>query len=67
MVTGLDDTDSVERVFEAGANDFIAKPLNWATLSHRCKYMLRAGRAIQAFHRNEYRLSKTQELAQLGN
>lgn len=67
MVTGLDDTESVESAFEAGANDFVAKPLNWVMLGHRCKYMLRAGRAIQAFNRNEYRLSKTQELAKLGN
>ena len=67
MVTGLDDTESVERAFEVGANDFVAKPLNWIMLGHRCKYMLRAGRAIQAFNRNEYRLSKTQELAKLGN
>ena len=67
MVTGLDDTESVERAFEAGANDFVAKPLNWIMLGHRCKYMLRAGRAIHAFNRNEYRLSKTQELAKLGN
>lgn len=67
MVTGLDDTDSIERAFEAGANDFVAKPINWAMLGHRGKYMLRAGRAIQELNRSERRLAKTQELAKLGN
>ena len=67
MVTGLDDTDSIEHAFEAGANDFVAKPLNWVMLGHRAKYMLRAGRAFQELNRNERRLAKTQELAKLGN
>lgn len=67
IVTGLDDIVSIERAFEVGANDFIAKPLNWAMLGHRAKYMLRAGRAFQELNRSEYRLAKTQELAELGN
>jgi diguanylate cyclase (GGDEF)-like protein/PAS domain S-box-containing protein len=67
MVTGLDDTESIERAFEAGANDFVSKPLNWTMLGHRGKYMLRAGRAFQELNRNKHRLSRTQELAKLGN
>ncbi len=67
MVTGLDDTDSIERAFEVGANDFIAKPINWAMLGHRGRYMLRAGRAFHKLNSNERRLAKTQELAKLGN
>ena len=47
MVTGLDDTESIERAFEAGANDFVSKPINWVMLGHRGKYMLRAGRAFK--------------------
>ncbi len=67
MVTGLDDSDSTERAFEVGANDFVAKPLNWIMLGHRAKYMLRAGRAFHELNRSERRLAKTQELAMLGN
>ena len=67
MVTGLDDTDSIERAFEVGANDFVAKPLNWVMLGHRAKYMLRAGLAFQELNRSKRRLAKTQELARLGN
>ncbi len=67
MVTGLDDIQSTERAFEVGANDFVSKPLNWVMLGHRGKYMLRAGQAFQKLNKNERRLAKTQELAQLGN
>ena len=67
MVTGLDDTESIERAFEIGANDFVAKPLNRVMLGHRGKYMLRAGHAIQELNRSKLRLAKTQELARLGN
>ena len=47
MATGLDDVDSIARAYEAGATDFIAKPLNWVLLPHRVRYMLRAARAAQ--------------------
>ncbi len=67
MVTGLDDTLSIERAFEAGANDFVSKPINWTKLGHRGKYMTRAGRAFQELNRSRLRLAKTQELAKLGN
>lgn len=67
MVTGLDDTESIERAFEAGANGFVAKPINWAMLGHRGKYMLRAGRAFQELDKSRKRLAKTQELAKIGN
>ncbi len=67
MVTGLEDTESIERAFDAGANDFVSKPINWSMLGHRGRYMLRAGRAFQQLNRNERRMAKTQELAKLGN
>ncbi|BBO91055.1 response regulator [Desulfosarcina ovata] len=34
MVTGLDDAGSIERAFDAGANDFVSKPINWTMLGH---------------------------------
>ncbi len=46
MVTGMDDIASVEMSYEAGATDFIAKPLNWALLGHRVRYLLRASAAL---------------------
>ena len=67
MVTGLDDNDSIETAFDAGANDFVSKPINWTILGHKGKYLLRAGQAFKELDRNRRRLAKTQELARLGN
>jgi diguanylate cyclase (GGDEF)-like protein len=44
MITGHDDTESINRAYAAGATDFIAKPVNWPLLSHRVRYVLRASR-----------------------
>lgn len=41
MVTGMDDAVSVQRAYEAGATDFIAKPINWSILGHRVNHLLR--------------------------
>ncbi len=50
MVTGLDDLESVERAFDAGATDFIAKPINWALIGHRVRYLLRGFMVLQDLH-----------------
>ncbi len=67
MVTGLEDIDSIERSYESGATDFITKPVVWAILSHRVRYLLRAGDAIQALRQSESRLMQAQRVARLGN
>lgn len=67
MVTGLDDTESIDSAFEAGADGFVAKPINWAVLGQRCKYMVRAGSALRQLDQSRKRLAKTQEIARLGN
>ncbi|ANB03410.1 bifunctional diguanylate cyclase/phosphodiesterase [Ectothiorhodospira sp. BSL-9] len=41
MVTGMDDVDSIARAFEAGATDFISKPIHWNLIGHRIKYLWR--------------------------
>jgi diguanylate cyclase (GGDEF)-like protein len=46
MVTALDDAESISRAYDAGATDFIAKPIIWATLGYHVRYMLRAARAM---------------------
>lgn len=55
MVTGLDDVDSIRQAYEAGATDFVTKPINWLVLGHRMKYMLRASKSIEALHDSEER------------
>ncbi|MCP4407637.1 MAG: response regulator, partial [Gammaproteobacteria bacterium] len=38
MMTGLDDVDSVNHAYAAGATDFIPKPVNYTLLVHRVRY-----------------------------
>jgi len=45
MITGNDDAASITRAYEAGATDFIAKPVNWTLLPHRLRYILRNAEA----------------------
>lgn len=48
MVTGLDDVESVNNSYQAGGTDFVSKPINWAVLGHRLRYILRsAGNLIE--------------------
>lgn len=42
MITSRDDSVSVDRAYEAGATDFIAKPVNWHLIPHRLRYVLRS-------------------------
>ena len=41
MVTGHEDSEAIRLAFEAGATDFISKPVNWALLPRRLEYILR--------------------------
>ncbi|MBK7665254.1 MAG: diguanylate cyclase [Sterolibacteriaceae bacterium] len=45
MVTGMDDLESINRAYESGATDFVAKPINWPVLGKRAHYVLRSARA----------------------
>jgi signal transduction histidine kinase len=46
IMTGLTDVESIQAAFEAGATDFITKPINWTVFAHRVRYMVRAGRSV---------------------
>ena len=46
MVTGMDDVASVESAYLHGATDFIAKPVNWALIGHRVRYLFRGHRTL---------------------
>ena len=67
MMTGLDDSDSINRVYEVGATDFITKPIAWPMLSHRVHYVLRANRAFLDLTQSQARLTNAQRIAQLGH
>jgi len=53
MVTGMDDTTSVTHAYEAGATDFISKPINLPSLGHRVRYVLRASRTMAQLRQAE--------------
>jgi diguanylate cyclase (GGDEF)-like protein len=53
MVTGCDDTVSIDHAYEAGATDFVVKPINWPLLLHRIRYVLRGARTIEALRFSE--------------
>ncbi len=67
ILTGLDDTDSIRRAYEAGATDFASKPINLFVLGHRVRYMLRAKRTVDDLRESEARLAHAQRIARLGN
>jgi diguanylate cyclase len=54
MVTGHDDSTAIDLAFEAGATDFIAKPVNWALLPRRLGYILRNAAAAERVERLAY-------------
>ncbi len=53
IMTGLDDYESINRAYEAGATDFITKPINWTLLLYRMRYLLRASQAIGQVRKSE--------------
>jgi diguanylate cyclase (GGDEF)-like protein len=57
MVTGCDDTKAINEAFEAGATDFISKPVNWALLPHRLAYILRNAASVRALADREAKVS----------
>ncbi|MBL8659530.1 MAG: EAL domain-containing protein [Rhodospirillales bacterium] len=67
MMTGLDDSESIDRAFEAGATTFITKPLNLVILSHRLRYILRTKQIEDELRDSEARLARAQRMARLGH
>ncbi|MEO8301247.1 MAG: ATP-binding protein [Rhizomicrobium sp.] len=67
QATGLDDVASIEKAYEAGATDFIGKPLNWAILKHRVRYVLRSAYAFDALRRNQETLIAAKDAAEAAN
>ena len=53
MVTGHDDTESIAKAYEAGATDFMHKPILWPTLPHRLHFMMRSLYNTQALKLSE--------------
>ena len=52
IITGPSDTASIAEAFDAGATDFITRPISHELLAHRIRYVLRASQSM-----NEARLA----------
>lgn len=44
IVTGREDTEDIQKGFDAGATDFLTKPVIWNLLPNRVRYVLRTSR-----------------------
>jgi len=67
MLTGLNDVESVRTSLDAGATDFISKPINWALFEQRLQYALNARGMHEELQNQKSRLSQAQKLAKLGS
>ncbi len=67
MLTALDDVKSIGNAYEAGATDFIIKPINWHILVQRVNYVLRASEAFRDLRTSQARLEHAQRIAHLGH
>jgi diguanylate cyclase (GGDEF)-like protein/PAS domain S-box-containing protein len=66
MVTSLDDEQSVDKAFEAGAVEYITKPVHWSVLRHRVQIILQARWAEEALRQSEARFRGIFEQAAMG-
>ena len=70
MITSLNDDDSVERAFQAGATDYITKPIHWAMLRHRVQGLLKQAQVykqLEAANESLQQLAHVDSLTGLAN
>ncbi|WP_260428509.1 GGDEF domain-containing response regulator [Burkholderia stagnalis] len=67
MLTGNDDDASIANAFDAGATDFVSKPMRWKLLGYRIRYLLRAAATLEQLANTETSLTHAQALAHVGN
>lgn len=54
VMTSLDDPDSINRAYEAGATDFATKPINWSLETRRLRYLLRTAELAKELKQKEH-------------
>ena len=65
MVTGLDDSESIEKAYGLGATDFISKPINWDTFPYRIQYLIKARNAIIETKNQELHLQYIEQVSRI--
>jgi CheY-like chemotaxis protein len=65
IITALEDQESVDRAFRAGASDFVTKPIHWAVLRQRVRRLLHQTQLYKQLARSNRELqTKINELHQ---
>lgn len=70
MITGLEDQESVDQAFSAGAIDYVTKPIHWGVLRQRVKRLIQQVRLYQQLETTNLelqRLAAIDGLTQLAN
>lgn len=70
IITALEDDNSVTQAFEAGATDFITKPINWSILRQRVRHLINQAKLYQRLEATNIQLQKLaalDPLTQLAN
>ena len=65
MITALEDQESVDKAFEAGAIDYITKPIHWAVLRQRVRRLLQARQATEELRWQTERAQLSEERLRL--
>lgn len=63
MVTSVDDAMSIQSAFEAGASDFILKPINWPLFQRRMEHIIGEWRHAAELDESNKRLEALQRVA----
>lgn len=66
MITGLEDPESIDRAYQAGATEFTIKPVNWEIEIHRVRYLIRAEAVSRELRERERQLMHAQKLEAVG-
>ncbi len=62
IMTALEDLESINKAYDAGATDFITKPINWVILVQRVRYMTRSVQVMNAQKQLQAELQQAQKL-----
>lgn len=63
MVTSVDDASSIQNAFDAGATDFILKPVNWPIFQRRLTSVLGEWNTTEALDESKKRLGLLEKVA----
>ncbi len=63
MVTSVDDAMSIQSAFDAGASDFILKPINWPLFQRRMESIIVEWRRAAELNENQQRIAALQRVA----